>query len=108
MQFCWDLLFIQVEFPVELQQTLDKFQINAESISLLRKHEKEWLAYIYLIEGYAINWRENSRWKYEYVKSSPEEKLLINYLLPLIVASVTTLEQNENIKWSIGSGYKPL
>lgn len=54
MQFPGDLLFIRAEFPVELQQTLDKFQINAESIFLLRKHEQSCL-HIYLIEGHAIN-----------------------------------------------------
>jgi len=50
-----NLLFIQAEFPVELQQTLDKFQINARSVALLRKHKKSSL-YVYLIEGHAIKW----------------------------------------------------
>jgi len=31
----------------------------------------------------------------------------MNYLLLLVLASTTTLEQNETIKLSTGGGYKP-
>lgn len=55
-----------------------------------------------LIEG------EIGKWKYKYVESPPETKVLVNYLLLLVVTLVTILEQNETIKLSTSGGYKTL
>lgn len=42
------------------------------------------------------------------VKYSPEEKLLINDLIPLAMASVMTLEENEATIISNGGDYRTL
>lgn len=42
------------------------------------------------------------------VKYSPEAKLLINYLIPLGLASVMTLEENEATIISNGGDYRTL